>query len=247
MNDLGAWPIRVPLARDRWRMAALVVLRAAVGGLGLATGIRAAGTIGIAVLAVSIAVLAYAPVLALWLGTLRAEIRVGRLDLVWALRRQSYPLMPGPITRLRPAERGKGVLEASFRGFGIAAGNGQLDREALTVLRLSHGAPLIAVPTRRGRVAITPADEGRYVAALTRATLRRALLLDFDRVLGLDLARAEPIQAPLPAGASELLERRDGARAARDFATSDALRDELAALGVEVRDTPEGQVPTLRR
>jgi hypothetical protein len=244
MNELGAWPIRVPLARDRWRMAALVVLRAAVGGLGLATGIRAAGTIGIAVLAVSIAVLAYAPVLALWLGTLRAEIRVGRLDLVWALRRQSYPLMPGPITRLRPAERGKGVLEASFRGFGIVAGNGQLDREALTVLRLSHGAPLIAVPTRRGRVAITPADEGRYVAALTRATLRRALLLDFDRVLG-DLARAEPIQAPLPAGASELLERRDGARAARDFATSDALRDELAALGWTVVDGPEGS--TARR
>jgi hypothetical protein len=173
MNDVGSWPIRLPLARDRWRMAALVGLRAAVGALGLATGIRTTGTIGIAVLAVSITVLAYVPVLALWLGTLPAEIRVGQLDLVWALRRQSYPLVPGPITRLRPAERGKGALEASFRGFGIAAGNGQLDREPLTVLRLSHGRPLIAVPTRRGRVAIAPADEGRYVAALTEATRTR--------------------------------------------------------------------------
>jgi cysteinyl-tRNA synthetase len=71
---------------------------------------------------------------------------------------------------------------------------------------------------------------------------RRALLLDFDRVLGVDLDHAETIQAPLPAGAAELLERRSAARAVHDFATSDALRLELAALGVEVRDTPEGQV-----
>ncbi len=74
------------------------------------------------------------------------------------------------------------------------------------------------------------------------APQRRALLLDFDRVLGLDLSRAEAVQAPLPAGAADLLEQRAEARAARDFAASDALRDELAALGVEVRDTPEGQV-----
>ncbi len=75
---------------------------------------------------------------------------------------------------------------------------------------------------------------------------RRALLLDFDRVLGLDLdAPAEPAGGELPAGAAGLLERRGAARAARDFATSDALRDELAALGVEVRDTPEGQVTTV--
>jgi cysteinyl-tRNA synthetase len=74
---------------------------------------------------------------------------------------------------------------------------------------------------------------------------RRALLLDFDRVLGLDLGAAPPEELPLPAGAAELLDRRAGARAARDWATSDVLRDELAALGVEVRDTPDGQ--TARR
>ncbi len=76
---------------------------------------------------------------------------------------------------------------------------------------------------------------------------RRALLLDFDRVLGLDLAApAEPEAGELPAGAAALLERRAAARADRDFATSDALRQELAAMGVEVRDTPEGQVTTSR-
>lgn len=39
----------------------------------------------------------------------------------------------------------------------------------------------------------------------------------------------------------ELLARRVQARAAKDFAGSDALRETLASLGVSVRDTPEGQ------
>jgi cysteinyl-tRNA synthetase len=38
----------------------------------------------------------------------------------------------------------------------------------------------------------------------------------------------------------ELLERRQAARAARDFAEADRLRDELTARGWEVRDTPGG-------
>jgi cysteinyl-tRNA synthetase len=76
---------------------------------------------------------------------------------------------------------------------------------------------------------------------------RRALLLDFDRVLGLALDAPIAEEAPLPAGAAELLERRAAARASRDFATSDALRGGRAARGVEVRDTPAGQETTVRR
>jgi cysteinyl-tRNA synthetase len=65
-----------------------------------------------------------------------------------------------------------------------------------------------------------------------------------DRLLGLDLVREvgrAPAAAALPAGAQELLDARSAARAAKDFAASDRLRDELAALGVAVRDTPAGQ------
>ena len=65
-----------------------------------------------------------------------------------------------------------------------------------------------------------------------------------DRLLGLDLARlvgqARPV-AVLPPGAQELLDARAEARAGKDFAASDRLRDELTALGVAVRDTPAGQ------
>jgi cysteinyl-tRNA synthetase len=77
---------------------------------------------------------------------------------------------------------------------------------------------------------------------------RRALLLDFDSVMGLDLsAAAEPESAALPEGATELLERRAAARAAHDYVISDALREELAQMGVEVRDTPDGQLTTVSR
>jgi cysteinyl-tRNA synthetase len=78
---------------------------------------------------------------------------------------------------------------------------------------------------------------------------RRALLLDFDRVLGLGLDRPpdEGVDRPLPDGAAELLDRRAAARAGHDYTTSDMLREELAAMGVEVRDTPQGQETTVRQ
>ena len=66
----------------------------------------------------------------------------------------------------------------------------------------------------------------------------------FDRVLGLQLAtiaradlRTRPADAAIVDAAIEakLVERRE-ARAAKDFARSDALRDELSAAGVEVMD-----------
>ncbi|MCW2777096.1 MAG: Cysteine--tRNA ligase [Frankiales bacterium] len=65
-----------------------------------------------------------------------------------------------------------------------------------------------------------------------------------DRLLGLDLARevgqTRPV-AVLPEGAGVLLDARAQARSDRDFAASDRLRDELAALGVVVKDTKAGQ------
>jgi cysteinyl-tRNA synthetase len=82
------------------------------------------------------------------------------------------------------------------------------------------------------------ADESRSPAA------RLASLQDFDRLLGLDLA-AQVGQA-LPAGAEALIAERARARAARDFAAADRLRDRLAAMGVEVTDTHAGTSWRLR-
>ncbi len=54
------------------------------------------------------------------------------------------------------------------------------------------------------------------------------------------LERLLEAEAEAPAEIRELTERREQARAARDFAAADLLRDELAARGWEIRDTPEG-------
>jgi cysteinyl-tRNA synthetase len=88
------------------------------------------------------------------------------------------------------------------------------------------------------------------VSELTRAPLQPAvkarLLTSWDRVLGLDLDRTVPTQS-LPREVAQLLEARERARAAKDFATSDRLRDELASAGVTVTDTPTGQTWKPRR
>jgi len=92
------------------------------------------------------------------------------------------------------------------------------------------------------------------VSELTRSDLapcaKASLLLDWDRVLGLDLARgggADVAPVELPPGAAELLEQRSRARRERDFATSDRLREDLAAIGVSVIDTREGQKWEVKR
>ncbi|HEV2140459.1 MAG TPA: cysteine--tRNA ligase [Candidatus Dormibacteraeota bacterium] len=78
------------------------------------------------------------------------------------------------------------------------------------------------------------------VAELTRSQLnpgaKAATLIAWDRVLGLDLDRAEG--RVLPDGAQELIAEREKARAARDFARADQLREELRSLGVSVADKP---------
>jgi cysteinyl-tRNA synthetase len=57
--------------------------------------------------------------------------------------------------------------------------------------------------------------------------------------LGLDNLLDADEDAP-DAEAERLLAEREEARAAKDFAAADARRDELAALGWQVRDTPDG-------
>ncbi len=77
------------------------------------------------------------------------------------------------------------------------------------------------------------ADAGEQVGD---ADLREMLdVLALGGLLDADADAAGP-----DAAAQALLERRQAARAARDFAEADRLRDELAALGWEVRDGAEG-------
>ena len=74
---------------------------------------------------------------------------------------------------------------------------------------------------------------------LSSADARRgaAALRELDTVLGV----LEGSRTELDTSLSALLEARATARAARDWARSDELRDALAAAGIVVDDTPDGQ------
>jgi cysteinyl-tRNA synthetase len=64
-----------------------------------------------------------------------------------------------------------------------------------------------------------------------------------DQVLGLDLQR--PIfERTLTVQMQKLLEQRALARAEKRWSDSDQLRGELEKLGLEIKDTPEGQTWT---
>jgi cyanophycinase-like exopeptidase len=54
------------------------------------------------------------------------------------------------------------------------------------------------------------------------------------------VALPSPAQDVLPLQVAELIEQREQARKARDWATADALRRQIASLGYEVQDTPQG-------
>lgn len=65
-------------------------------------------------------------------------------------------------------------------------------------------------------------------------------LTKYDEVLGLKL-NEQSAAVEVPAEVQTLLDERQAARDAKDFGKSDELRDKIAKLGFEVKDTSEGQ------
>ncbi len=61
-----------------------------------------------------------------------------------------------------------------------------------------------------------------------------------DRILGLDLESSSEADNALEPAFESLLKERESARNSRDFGRADALRDELAASGILIEDTPQG-------
>ena len=71
---------------------------------------------------------------------------------------------------------------------------------------------------------------------------KRALLADFDKVLSLDLLKAEEKkQSALSAEEIEAaIAARAAAKKAKNYAEADRIRGELAAKGITLVDTPNG-------
>lgn len=84
------------------------------------------------------------------------------------------------------------------------------------------------------------------VSELVREADRRGeygvlnLLYDFDRVLGLRLREASDSAGSVDADVEALIGERQDARARRDWARADEIREQLVSRGIALEDTPSG-------
>lgn len=75
---------------------------------------------------------------------------------------------------------------------------------------------------------------------------KRYIIEDFDKVLSLDLLENEDTQessdvdSEMEQYINEMISKRAEAKKTKDFATADAIREELAAKGIVLKDTREG-------
>ena len=84
-------------------------------------------------------------------------------------------------------------------------------------------------------------DLNRRIDSRTLSTADAGRAVDAVRALDAVLGIAGPVEEALDAELQALVDARAAARAARDWAASDRLRDELLARGVAVEDTRDGQ------
>lgn len=84
--------------------------------------------------------------------------------------------------------------------------------------------------------AVNTAVEGTPTKGFAEAC--KNMLFEFTDVLGLLYNRKQPDS--LDSKIEALIEQRQAARKAKDFAEADRIRDELKAMGIELKDTPQG-------
>ena len=183
----------------------------------------------------------------------RRRAAAGLESLRARLRALGPPPVDGPwaapaALRAAPAGERPDGIATDAGGHGSAGTPGRADRAHAPSAPLSPEGRALH---DRFTAALDDDLDTSSAVAIARETLRaplsederRWLLLDFDYVLGLDLDRVWAMGTAAddtPAEVRELVEARAIARNARDFARADALRDELAALGWDVVDGPDG-------
>jgi cysteinyl-tRNA synthetase len=75
--------------------------------------------------------------------------------------------------------------------------------------------------------------------------IKKATLLQYDRVLGLGLAEWKPVEELIPENVLALAQQRQEARTAKRWTDADALRKQVSELGYEIEDTAQG--PRVRK
>jgi cysteinyl-tRNA synthetase len=135
------------------------------------------------------------------------------------------------------ATAGLGRLRAAYSSWGEA---GSVDESYLARFRERINKDLnmpraLALTWELARSELPPAT-------------KKATATVFDQVLGLGLADWVEPEESIPQQIMDLVDQRQLARAEKHWADADAFRDEIAAAGYIVRDTPQGpQVKALKK
>jgi cysteinyl-tRNA synthetase len=123
-----------------------------------------------------------------------------------------------------------GPLEAALEPFRQALANDLNIAGAIGVLNEAVG--------RHDVEATPPGGSGAHTYVSELDALRT-----MDRVLGVLDLEHESIEASADVDVEAIegkIAERNTARAAKDFATADRIRDELASMGIEIKDSPDG-------
>jgi cysteinyl-tRNA synthetase len=172
----------------------------------------------------------------------RTDARAYRLLVLQSHYRTPLEVTPATVTA---AEATLERLDALARRFGLGArsasagpGSSALDGEAVARFRRAMDDDLdtpvaMAVVFELLRSANAAGDAGES----ERARRLASTVAELAGALGLELGQADHM---VDDESAALVERRDAARRARDFASADALRDELTARGWVVEDGPDG-------
>ena len=138
-----------------------------------------------------------------------------QMDLSW----QSISAAHETIKRWRSKVAGWGALK-----------NAQTDSTILTYLENDLDTPRVITYLRALEKDASATDEQK-VNAFTYA----------DQVLGLDLSRVPEVRE-LSSDLQDLLQQREAARSAKNWALSDQLRATLESAGLEISDSATGQI-----
>jgi len=151
---------------------------------------------------------------------------------------KSHDLPTADIMSKDPLSKSLGLLEKMGEGFARAMDDDFNSREAV--------AKVLAATKELQRILSMELDEGdsRAVANYAKVWLEETA----GQILGIlpapEVVLAEPEEDPRRAEIApkveELLTQRTEARSNKDWPRADAIRDDLAELGVVVKDTPEG-------
>jgi cysteinyl-tRNA synthetase len=67
-----------------------------------------------------------------------------------------------------------------------------------------------------------------------------ATVLDFDKVLGLNLDKIRKEKLTIPQGIKKLVEKREQARKDKDWQKADRIRKQIEEKGYQIEDTDKG-------